>query len=154
RPRNVRLRVRPGRSHLRPLAQGLSEPVRVAASRTRLGLITFVRILLGLVLLLAAIAAGAASNRALLAFIVGAGVIAFAALAARRGLLLRGEGDPEPLPEDVVVESDLRTATRAAYPSTVGLFVLALISLVAGEDMLAALLGGAVAGLGVASAVG
>jgi len=110
--------------------------------------------LLGLVLLLAAIVAGAASNRALLAFVVGAGVVAFAALADRRGLLLGADAEPDPLPAEVVVDSDLRTVMRAAYPSTLGVFVLALISLVAGEDLLAALLGGAVAGLGVASSVG
>jgi hypothetical protein len=113
-----------------------------------------VRLLLGGMLLVAAIAAGAVANRALLAFVVGAGVVAFAALADRRGLLIGADVDPDPLPDDVVFESDLRTVARAAYPSTVGVSVLALIALVANQDLLAALLGGAVAGLGVASAVG
>lgn len=114
------------------------------------------RIALGGVLLVAAIAFGAAPNSALLAFVVGAVVIAFAALTDRRRLLIGKQEEPEhePLPADAVFESDLRTVARAAVPSTVGIVVLAVIALVAGEDVLAALLGGADAGLGVASGVG
>jgi len=106
------------------------------------------------VLLVAAIVFGAAANRALLAFVVGAFVVAFAALADRRGLLLNAGAEPQSLPDEAVVQSRLRTVARAAYPSTLGVTVLALIAFAAGEDVLGALLGGAVAGLGVASGVG
>jgi hypothetical protein len=113
-----------------------------------------VRLALGVVLLLAAIAAGAAPGATALAFAVGAGVVAFAALADRRGLLLHGAVEPERLPEDAVQEPRWRVVAAAAYPSTVGVSVLGAIALVAGKDVLGALLGGVVAGLAIASGVG
>jgi hypothetical protein len=113
-----------------------------------------VRLLLGALLLIAAVISGADPNTALLAFVVGAAIVAFAALTDRRSLLLGAEKEPDPLPADAVVESELRTVARAAYPSTIGLFVLAVVALAADQDALGALLGGADAGLGIASAVG
>ena len=56
----------------------------------------------------------------MLAFVVGTGVVAFAALADRRALLLRGDIDLEPLPADVVREPTWRAVASAAYPSTLG----------------------------------
>jgi hypothetical protein len=109
---------------------------------------------LGVVFLLLALATGARNDSSVLAFVVGTGVVAFAALADRRALLLRGDVDPEPLPAEVVHERVWRAVASAAYPSTLGVSVLALIALVAGKAVLAALLGGVVAGLGVASGVG
>jgi len=113
-----------------------------------------VRIALGVALLLVAIAAGAPSGPGALAFVAGAGVVAFAALVDRRGLLLQGDVEPESLPAGAVQETPWRVVAAAAYPSTLGVSVLAVIALVAGRDVLAALLGGVVAGLGVASGVG
>jgi hypothetical protein len=106
------------------------------------------------VLLLLAVATGTRSDSSVLAFVVGTGVVAFAALADRRGLLLRGDVDPEPLPADAEHEATWRSVASAAYPSTLGVSVLAVVALVAGKGILAALLGGVVAGLGVASGVG
>jgi preprotein translocase subunit SecY len=53
-----------------------------------------------------------------------------------------------------VHEPSWRAVASAAYPSTLGVSVLAVIALVAGKGILAALLGGVVAGLGVASGIG
>ena len=90
-----------------------------------------------------------------LAFAVGAGFIAFAALTDRRGMRLRRQAEePEPLPPDAVHEPSWRVAIDAAMPSTVGVTVLGAIALAAGKDVLGALLGGTVAGLGIASSVG
>ena len=111
--------------------------------------------MLGVAVLLLALATGASSGPAVLAFVVGTGVVAFAALADRRALLLRGDvGDLEPLPTDAVREPAWRVVAQAAFPSTFGVTVLAAIALAAGKGELAALLGGVVAGLGVASGVG
>ena len=110
--------------------------------------------MLGIVLVVAAIAAGAATRSALLAFVVGAGVVAFAALADRRGVFLATGGELEPLPGEALVETPVRTVAAAAYPSTLGVSVLTLVALAAGKDVLGALLAGVVAGLGVASGVG
>ncbi len=126
----------------------------MTAARERLALITPVRLVLGVVLLVAATAAGAGPGATALAFAVGAGVVAFAALADRRALVLRGDVEPEPLPDDAVQERRLRVVVAAAFPSTFGVSVLGAIALVAGKDVLGALLGGVVAGLGIASGVG
>jgi len=89
-----------------------------------------------------------------LAFAVGAGFIVFAALTDRRGMRLRRRAaEPEPLPLNAVREPSWRVAIDAAMPSTVGVTVLGAIALAAGKDVLGALLGGTVAGLGIASAV-
>jgi len=113
-----------------------------------------VRIALGVAVLVVSIAAGAAVGPAAVAFVVGAGVVAFAALADRRPLLLRSDVEAAPLPAGAVQEPAWRVVAAAAYPSTLGISVLAVIALIVGKDVLAALLGGVVAGLGVASGVG
>ena len=122
--------------------------------RTRLGVITPVRLALGIALLVAALVAGARSRPAVVAFALGAGLVAFAALADRRALLLRGDVVPESLPDDAVHEPAWRVLAAAAYPSTLGVSVLSVIALIVGRDVLGALLGGVVAGLGLASGVG
>jgi hypothetical protein len=90
-----------------------------------------------------------------LAFLVGGMFIAFAALVDRRSLLLRGRDvEPEPLPVEALQDPHWRVALAAAVPSTIGLAVLSLVAVAAGKDVLAALLAGAVAGLGIATVVG
>jgi hypothetical protein len=106
-------------------------------------------------LLVAALTGDAAARSDGLAFAVGAGFVAFAALADRRGVQLRRYvEEPGPLPADALHDPSWRLLTSAAFPSTFGVTALAVIALVAGKDLLGALLGGVVAGLGIASAIG
>jgi hypothetical protein len=129
--------------------------MRVAAVRTRLLLIVPIRLVLGLALLSLTFAGDTAARSLSLAFLVGAVFIAFSALVDRRSLLLRSRDvEPEPLPAGAVLDSHWRVAFAAAIPSTLGLAALSVVSFVAGKDVLAALLAGSVAGLGVAAAVG
>ena len=125
----------------------------MTAVRRRLVLITPVRIGLGLALLGVALGGDAPARSVVLAFLVGAVFMALAALADRRALLLRPPREPEPLPSDSVTAADWRIALEAALPSTVGVSVLAAVALAAGNEVLGALLGGSVAGMGIASAV-
>ena len=123
--------------------------MRVAAVRTRLLLITPIRIGLGVALLAAAFIGDARSGSLGLAFAFGAVFITFAALADRRGLLLRGaESEPEPLPAGAMRDPPWRVALAATVPSTIGLAVLSVIALAIGNEVLGAVLAGAVAGLG------
>jgi hypothetical protein len=106
------------------------------------------------VLLAAALTGDARPRSIVLAFVVGAAFVAFAALADRRGLILRKDAEPEPLPSEALRDPDWRVVMSAAYPSTFGVTVLALIGVAAGKPVLGAILAGAVAGLGIASGVG
>ena len=117
-------------------------------------MITPTRLALGVVFLAAALTGNARPRSVVLAFVVGAALVAFAALADRRSLLLRKESEPKPLRAGTVFDPSWRVVVRAAYPSTFGVAVLALIGLAVGNEVLGALLGGAVAGLGIASGVG
>jgi len=129
--------------------------MRVAAVRTRLLLITPIRLGLGIALLLLTFVGDVRGRSLALAFLVGAMFIAFAALVDRRSLLLRARDvEPEPLPAGAVEEPGWRVAVAAAVPSTIGLAVLSVAAFVAGKDVLAALLAGGVAGLGIATVIG
>ena len=132
----------------------MSGSVRVASARQRLVLITALRLGLGGVFLALALAGDTRARSVIVAFLVGAAFLAFAALADRRGLLIGRPGQPQPLASDAVRDPGWRVVLEAAYPSTLGVSVLATIGLVAGNEVLGALLGGAVAGLGIASGVG
>jgi hypothetical protein len=132
-----------------------SHVMRVAAVRTRLLLIAPIRIGLAVALLGASFAGDEQSRSLGLAFLVGAAFITFAALADRRSLLLRGsEQEPEPLPAGAAHDPYWRIALTAALPSTIGLSVLSVISLAADNQVLGALLAGAVLGLGIATVIG
>jgi hypothetical protein len=122
----------------------------VAASRIRLALITPVRLVLGVAALGGALAGGAVGDSALAAFGLGAAFSAFAIVGDRRSLLIRR--DP-PLPDDARVAPVWRAVLDAAIPSTVGVAVLAAIALAVGQDVLAAVLGGAEAGMALAGAI-
>jgi hypothetical protein len=128
--------------------------LRVAASRQRLALITPTRLTLGAVLLAVAFTGESPARSIVLAFMVGAVLVAFAALSDRRGLLRYRDQEPEPLPPTALRDPSWRVVLVAAYPSTFGVAVLAVIALAAGNEVLGAVLAGAVAGLGLASAVG
>ena len=128
--------------------------MRVSAVRTKLLLITPIRLVLGVVLLCVTFVGNVQGRSLGLAFLVGAFFIAFAALVDRRSLLLRARDvEPEPLPAGAVEDPPWRVALAAAIPSTIGLAVLSLVAVGAGKDVLAALLAGGVAGLGVATVI-
>lgn len=117
--------------------------------RRTLGVIP-VRLVLGLVLLLVARAAGARNGPALLAFVVGAFGIVFVIFNDPRARFLRRDVEPLDWPRDAVVAPLWRQALAASLPSTVGVTVLALVA-AAFRPVLAALLAGVCAGLGVAA---
>lgn len=122
----------------------------VHAVRERALLVIPIRFGLGLATLLAAVLAGAGRGPALLAFALGLLGITFTIFNDPRGRFLRRDRDPLPLPEDAVVASRARQAFAATLPSTIGVTVLAAIALVP-RPVLAALLGGVCAGLGLAT---
>jgi hypothetical protein len=110
-----------------------------------------IRLALGAIVLVAALAAGAAPRSAVVGFAFGAVLLTFAALADRRGALFRAE--PEPLPAGSSREARWRVAWRMMLPSTVVVTVLAVVTLAAGSLVLGSILGGGVAGMGLAAAV-
>ena len=127
-------------------------PPLVAASRTRLALVTPLRLGLGLAALAGALAEGAVGRSALVAFVLGAALSAFAIAGDRRALLVHHD-PPASLPDDARLAPAWRAALDAAMPSTVGVAVLAAIALAIGQEVLAAALGGAEAGMALAGAI-
>jgi hypothetical protein len=124
----------------------------VHSLRTRALLVTPIRIVLGLVLVAAARLAGASNGPALLAFVVGALGVAFLAFNDPRARFAGRSAEPLDLPEDAVVAPPWRQALAATLPSTVGGSLLAIVALFA-RPVLAALLAGVCAGLGLASLI-
>jgi hypothetical protein len=112
------------------------------------------RLGLGSVFVAVALAGDTAARSVIVAFLGGAAFVAFAALADRRSLLVDRPTQPEALPSGAVRDPGWRVVLDAAYPSTLGVSLLAAVGLIAGNEVLGALLGGAVAGLGIASGVG
>src|SRR5262249_40806233 len=117
RARDLRPRRRARRSRLRPLAPGLSELPRPSPVRPRPALIVPIRLLLAVALFAAGLAGDTRDRSVVLAFLVGAFVLAFAVVADRRRLLLRKEEEPRPLPADAVREPAWRVAVAASLPS-------------------------------------
>ncbi len=124
----------------------------VHSLRTRALLVMPIRIVLGLIWLVAARWAGSESGPALLAFTIGALGIAFLVFNDPRSRFAHGDVEPLALPVDARVAPRWRQALTAMWPSTVGVSVLAAIA-VAGRPTLAALLGGVSAGLGLAAGI-
>ena len=122
----------------------------VHSIQQRMLLVIPIRFGLGLLTLLAAVLAGAARGPALLAFVLGLLGIAFTIFNDPRARFLRRDVEPLPLPADAVVASRARQAFAATLPSTLGVTALAAIALVP-RPVLAALLGGVCAGLGLAA---
>jgi hypothetical protein len=116
--------------------------------RERALLVAPIRVVLGLVWLVAARLVGAGGAASLLAFLGGGFAVCFAAFNDPRARFLRRR-EPEPAPADAVVAGRLRQALQATLPSTVGVSVLAAIALVP-QPVLSAFLGGISAGLGLA----
>jgi hypothetical protein len=107
------------------------------------------RVVLGLVWLVAARAAGASATSALLAFGGGAFAIAFGLLNDPRRPFLPKAGSPKPVPDDATYAGPVEQALWALLPSTAGVGVLALAAL-PWKPVLSALLGGISVGLAVA----
>ncbi len=111
-----------------------------------------IRLALGLLLLLAAGLAGAPRSGSLLAFVSGMIGITFLLFNDPRTRFQPARAEPVALPADAEVAPVWRQALAATLPSTAGLTVLALITLVP-QPTLTALLAGVCAGLGVAAAL-
>ncbi len=111
-----------------------------------------IRLALGVALLGAARLGGAASTSSLLAFVSGAIAITFLLFNDPRARFTAARAEPVEAPPDAVIAPLWRQALAATLPSTVGLTVLALVTLVP-QPTLTALLGGVCAGLGVAAAL-
>ncbi len=116
-------------------------------------LVSPVRIALGLVGLAVAVLLDDRATSALVAFGIGAFLMAFAMVADRRGGIFAQRSEPEPAPSGAAYESRLELVRRAMMPSTVGVSILAAIAFAAGQPALGALLAGALAGMGLASLV-
>ena len=126
-------------------------PVRVAPVRARLWIIAPVRLLLGAAALAASLVGGVNGRPALIGFGAGALFTAFTVVSDRRSLFFADRERPGPLPEGAVHQPWWRTALDASIPSTMGLAVLSVIALATHHAVLAAILGGALAGLGIAA---
>lgn len=97
------------------------------------------------------ILAGAVGRAAAVGLALGTGICALALVTDRRWLLL-GTPKADPLPADVRRASLGRAVADGMLPSTVGVAVLAVISLVF-EPILTAVLAGILAGMGIVSLV-
>jgi hypothetical protein len=124
--------------------------VTVESVRLRLLLVAPLRLVLGIVLLGTARAVGGASGPMLVAFGVGAFAMAFLVPNDPRARFRRSPGEPADLPADAIVAPAWLHAVHAALPSTVGVSILAAVTL-AFAPTLTALLAGILVGLGLAA---
>jgi uncharacterized membrane-anchored protein YitT (DUF2179 family) len=125
--------------------------VTVESVRLRLLLVAPLRLVLGILFLVAARTVGGASGAILVAFAVGAFAMAFLVPNDPRARFRQGPGKLADLPPDAVVAPAWLHALHAALPSTVGVSILAAITLTFAPT-LAALLAGILVGLGLAAA--
>jgi hypothetical protein len=125
---------------------------RLVPVLTRQLALTTVRLALGALALAGAFLAGAERAPGTAGFAFGAGVTTIMLLSDRRSLLL-GRATPEPIPADAERERWQRYVAAGLFPSTVGVSVLAVVSL-AFEPVLSAVLAGVLAGMGAAGALG
>jgi ABC-type branched-subunit amino acid transport system permease subunit len=124
--------------------------VSVESVRLRLLLVAPLRLVLGVAWLLAARAAGGPTAGTLLAFAAGAFAMAFLVPNDPRARFRRTQREPAQLPADAVVAPAWRHVVDALVPSTVGLSILAAVTL-AFQPTLTALLAGILVGLGLAA---
>lgn len=113
---------------------------------------TPVRIGLGLVGLSLASSFAPDRGPALIGFALGTIGLTVAALADPRSRFFQARTPPRPLPDDALHASNWQMTRAKLFPSTVGVSLLAAAAL-AFEPVLAAILAGALAGMGVASLV-
>jgi uncharacterized membrane-anchored protein YitT (DUF2179 family) len=124
--------------------------VTVESIQLRLLLIGPVRLVLGIVLLAAARAVGGSSAGTLVAFAAAALATAFLLPNDPRARFRRADDEPSELPADATVAPAWLHAFHAALPSTIGVSILAAVTL-AFNATLTALLAGILAGLGLAA---
>lgn len=126
--------------------------MKLHSLRDRALLVAPIRVALGAVWVVAAIAAGAGRGPALLAAASAALILVFVAFNDPRSRFVR-RAEPVPAPADAAVAPWLEQALKATMPSTVGVSVLAAIALVT-QPVVAAFLGGVSVGLGAAAVLG
>lgn len=124
----------------------------VESVRLRLLLVAPLRLVLGIAFLGAARAVRGASGATLVAFAVGAFAMAFLVPNDPRARFRGGSDKPADLPADATVAPAWLHAVHAALPSTVGVSILAAVTL-AFAPTLTALLAGILVGLGLAAAL-
>jgi hypothetical protein len=124
--------------------------VTVESVRLRLLLVGPLRLVLGAAFLGAARAAGGSSTGTLLAFAAGTFALVFLAANDPRARFRTSAGGPAELPAGATVAPAWLHALHAAFPSTIGVSLLAAATL-AFRPTLAALLAGVLAGLGIAA---
>jgi hypothetical protein len=122
----------------------------VESVRLRLLLIGPLRLVLGAAWLGAARVAGGSPGSTLLAFAAGAFALAFLVPNDPRARFRGSPARPEALPADASVAPAWLHAVHAAFPSTIGVSVLAAVTL-AFNQTLTGLLAGILAGLGIAA---
>jgi hypothetical protein len=127
--------------------------VTVESLRLRLLLVAPLRLVLSVVGLVAARAAGAPGGQAFLAFVAGAFAAMFLVTNDPRARFRGAPSTPEPLPADARVAPAWLHGLHAALPSTVGVTILAAVTL-AFKPTLAAFLAGILAGFGAAGLLG
>jgi hypothetical protein len=127
----------------------------MSVDSVRLGLLLIgpIRLALGTAWLLAAGAAGGSTGGTLLAFAAGAFAMAFLVTNDPRARFRRAAREPAQLPAEADLAPAWVHAVHAAIPSTVGVSVLAAVTL-AFQPTLTALLAGILAGLGLAALLG
>ena len=122
----------------------------VESIRLRLLLVAPLRLLLGIVFLAAARAAGGTGTATLLAFAVGAFATAFLVSNDPRARFRNSSEGPAALPPEAHVAPAWLHVLHASLPSTVGVSVLAGVTL-AFKPTLTSLLAGILVGLGFAA---
>jgi len=127
-------------------------PLVVARLTTALLGVGLIRIALGLLFLLVAAVVGPDARLAVSGFCAGTFLLAFAALVDPRRRFVQGR-KPVRRPEGSVLAPAALVAWRAMFPSTVGVSGLTIVSLAIASWTLAALLAGALAGIGIAALV-
>jgi hypothetical protein len=124
----------------------------VESLRLRLLLIAPLRLALSIAWVLAARADGARSGATLIAFLAGAFASAFLVTNDPFARFKKAPDKAAELPADATVAPAWLHVAHAAFPSTVGVSVLAALGLLF-QPALTALLAGLLAGMGVASLV-
>jgi hypothetical protein len=127
-------------------------PPRLVPLLTRQLALTAVRLSLGASALAGAFLAGVERAPGVAGFAFGAGTTTFMLLSDRRSLLLDWP-TPEPIPSDAEHERWHRYVAAGLFPSTIGVGMLAIVSL-GFDPVLSAVLAGVLAGMGAAGAVG
>jgi len=127
-------------------AENEAAPVLIQV-RAQMLLIATVRLVLAAAGLSAAIARGTTPGVAAGLFALGAVILLVAVLGGRGSDVWARLEKAQPLSPEARIESRGRSVLRAAYPSTIGLTVLIVLSL-AIDPALAAVLAGILAGIG------